>query len=134
MFDAASSRRRAPLPPAQSSASGVPGPRAPQSPQSGKQRDAFFDNAKYLAIVLVAIGHAWDPLKGGSRAAEGAYIVVYAFHMPAFIIISGFFSRGFDLRPGRRSGSSPVSPCRTSSSRRHIRSSSGSRAKTRAMT
>ncbi|WP_086735087.1 acyltransferase family protein [Streptomyces glaucescens] len=101
MFHAASSRRRAPLPPAQSSASGVPGPRAPQSPQSGKQRDAFFDNAKYLAIVLVAIGHAWDPLKGGSRALEGAYIVVYAFHMPAFIIISGFFSRGFDLRPGR---------------------------------
>lgn len=101
MFHAASFRRRAPLPPAQPPASGVPGPRSAQGPQSGKQRDAFFDNAKYLAIALVAIGHAWEPLKGDSRVLEGAYNVVYAFHMPAFIIISGFFSRGFDLRPSR---------------------------------
>ncbi|MFD7462719.1 acyltransferase family protein [Streptomyces sp. NPDC059868] len=101
MFHAASSRRRAPLPPAQSPASGVPSPRSPQSPQSGKQRDAFFDNAKYLAIVLVAIGHAWEPLKDDSRILEGAYTVVYTFHMPAFIIISGFFSRSFDMRPSR---------------------------------
>ncbi|MFF4542998.1 acyltransferase family protein [Streptomyces sp. NPDC001435] len=67
----------------------------------GKQRDAFFDNAKYLAIVLVAIGHSWEPLKGDSRILEGVYTVVYAFHMPAFIIISGFFSRSFDMRPDR---------------------------------
>ena len=26
----------------------------------GKARDAYFDNAKYLTIVLVACGHAWD--------------------------------------------------------------------------
>ncbi|MFF5518093.1 acyltransferase family protein [Streptomyces coeruleorubidus] len=96
--------RRAPLPPAQSSADGVPSPRSPQSPQkkqSGKQRDAFFDNAKYLAIVLVAMGHAWEPLKSDSRILEAAYQVVYAFHMPAFIIISGYFSRSFDMRPDR---------------------------------
>ncbi|MFK0116799.1 acyltransferase family protein [Streptomyces sp. NPDC090994] len=70
-------------------------------PPSGKQRDAFFDNAKYLAIVLVAMGHSWEPLKGDSRVLEGLYQVVYAFHMPAFIIISGFFSRSFDMRPDR---------------------------------
>ncbi|MFD3373745.1 MULTISPECIES: acyltransferase family protein [unclassified Streptomyces] len=66
-----------------------------------KQRDAFFDNAKYLAIVLVAMGHAWEPLRGGSRAAAALYIAVYAFHMPAFIVISGYFSRSFDASPGR---------------------------------
>ena len=66
-----------------------------------KQRDAFFDNAKYLAIVLVAMGHAWEPLTGHSRAAEALYMVVYTFHMPAFIIISGYFSRSFDMRPDR---------------------------------
>ncbi|MET9757984.1 acyltransferase family protein [Streptomyces sp. NPDC006372] len=96
--------RKAPLPPARSSADGVPSPRSPQStqsPQNGKQRDAFFDNAKYLAIVLVAMGHAWEPLKGDSRILEAAYQVVYAFHMPAFIIISGYFSRSFDMRPDR---------------------------------
>ncbi|CAM5695542.1 acyltransferase family protein [Streptomyces fumanus] len=68
---------------------------------SVKQRDAFFDNAKYLAIVLVAMGHSWEPLKGDSRVLEGLYTVVYAFHMPAFIIISGYFSRSFDMRPDR---------------------------------
>ncbi|MGA5452093.1 acyltransferase family protein [Streptomyces umbrinus] len=66
-----------------------------------KQRDAFFDNAKYLAIVLVAMGHAWEPLRGDSRAAAALYIAVYTFHMPAFIVISGYFSRSFDASPGR---------------------------------
>ncbi|MEU7716851.1 acyltransferase family protein [Streptomyces tibetensis] len=96
--------RRAPLPPAHAPADGVPSPRSPQSTQkkqNGKQRDAFFDNAKYLAIVLVAMGHAWEPLKGDSRILEAAYQVVYAFHMPAFILISGYFSRSFDMRPDR---------------------------------
>ncbi len=97
--------RRTPLPPAQSPDVGVVEPRPPQnkprSTQQSKQRDAFFDNAKYLAIVLVAIGHSWEPLKGDSRVLESAYMVVYSFHMPAFIIISGFFSRSFDMRPSR---------------------------------
>ncbi|MGG7572281.1 acyltransferase family protein [Streptomyces sirii] len=66
-----------------------------------KQRDAFFDNAKYLAIVLVAMGHSWEPLRDGSRTAAALYITVYAFHMPAFIIISGYFSRSFDMRKDR---------------------------------
>ncbi|MGV9456984.1 acyltransferase family protein [Streptomyces sp. NPDC003635] len=84
----------------------VPSPRSPQKQQrpntpAGKQRDAFFDNAKFLAIVLVAIGHSWEPLKDDSRILEGLYTVVYAFHMPAFIIISGYFSRSFDMRPDR---------------------------------
>ncbi|WP_326710714.1 acyltransferase family protein [Streptomyces sp. NBC_01474] len=69
--------------------------------QPAKPRDAFFDNAKYLAIVLVAMGHAWEPLRGDSRAAAALYITVYTFHMPAFIVISGYFSRSFDASPGR---------------------------------
>ncbi|MFF8590544.1 acyltransferase family protein [Streptomyces sp. NPDC015220] len=105
MFHAASSpgQNRTPLPPAQSPSPEVPGPR--RSPESsgrpGKQRDAFFDNAKYLAIVLVALGHSWSAIKDGNRTLEAAYDVVYTFHMPAFIIVSGFFSRNFDSRPDR---------------------------------
>ncbi|MEU1190037.1 acyltransferase family protein [Streptomyces sp. NPDC005859] len=96
----------------------VPSPRSPQnqndqhdqsrdrsverpSPRPAAKRDAFFDNAKYLAIVLVAVGHSWEPLKGDSRVLQAAYMLVYAFHMPAFIVISGFFSRSFDGSPGR---------------------------------
>ncbi|MFI5679308.1 acyltransferase family protein [Streptomyces cellulosae] len=111
-------QHRAPLPPTQSSANGVPSPRSPQNQpgehassraaagtgagnRPGKQRDAFFDNAKYLAIVLVAVAHSWEPVKGDSRILQSFYTVVYTFHMPAFIIISGFFSRSFDLRADR---------------------------------
>ena len=47
---------RTPLPPAQSPADGVPSPRtknreSDRPAPSGKQRDAFFDNAKFLAPV-----------------------------------------------------------------------------------
>nr|WP_202454860.1 acyltransferase family protein [Streptomyces sp. SID8367] len=72
---------------------------APAGAPRPKQRDAFFDNAKYLAIVFVAMGHSWEPLTDRSRAAEALYMVVYTFHMPAFIIISGYFSRSFDASP-----------------------------------
>ncbi|WP_419249207.1 acyltransferase family protein [Streptomyces luteogriseus] len=71
------------------------------APRPARPRDAFFDNAKYLAIVLVAVGHAWEPLRQGSRAVTALYMLVYAFHMPAFIIISGYFSRTFDGSPAR---------------------------------
>ncbi|MFJ9561299.1 acyltransferase family protein [Streptomyces fuscichromogenes] len=65
------------------------------------RRDAYFDNAKYLAIVLVAVGHAWEPLRSDSRTVTALYTFVYAFHMPAFIVMSGYFSRGFDASPAR---------------------------------
>ncbi|MGW7053508.1 acyltransferase family protein [Streptomyces sp. NPDC054887] len=66
-------------------------------PGAAKQRDAFFDNAKYLLIVLVGVAHMWEPVMDGSRATRALYLVVYTFHMPAFIVISGYFSRGFDM-------------------------------------
>ncbi|MEV1023535.1 acyltransferase family protein [Streptomyces sp. NPDC050264] len=97
---------RAPLPPqragtspSRADTSNTPATAAGQKP--GKVRDAFFDNAKYLAIVLVAMGHSWEPLRGDSRAASALYMTVYSFHMPAFIVISGYFSRSFDASPGR---------------------------------
>ncbi|WP_443732425.1 acyltransferase family protein [Streptomyces fuscigenes] len=64
-----------------------------------KRREAFFDNAKYLAIVLVAVAHSWEPIMDGSRTTKALYMVVYTFHMPAFIIISGYFSRSFTAKP-----------------------------------
>ncbi|MFD7702116.1 acyltransferase family protein [Streptomyces caelestis] len=86
-------------------ASGTRVPRAPAgqdvTSRPAPRRDAFFDNAKYLAIVLVAVGHAWEPLRDGSRAVSALYMLVYAFHMPAFIVVAGYHSRGFDGSPER---------------------------------
>jgi fucose 4-O-acetylase-like acetyltransferase len=61
-------------------------------------RDPYFDNAKFLAVVLVVIGHAWEPLRAanvGGRLLEAAQTFVYAFHLPVFIVMCGYFSRGF---------------------------------------
>ncbi|MCC9710661.1 hypothetical protein E4N62_38740 [Streptomyces sp. MNU76] len=79
------------------SAEPAPTPGGGSSPAGGG-RDAAFDNAKYLLIVLVAVAHAWE-LVESSRATKALYILVYTFHMPAFIVISGYLSRSFAARP-----------------------------------
>ncbi|MGH1553487.1 acyltransferase family protein [Streptomyces sp. L7] len=73
---------------------------ARRSPSPRKQRDPFFDNAKYLAIVLVAIGRSLGAaaLRQPQRHPR-LYTLVYAVHMPAFIVISGYFSRSFRATP-----------------------------------
>ncbi|QNE77392.1 acyltransferase family protein [Streptomyces finlayi] len=114
MFQAPSVFQRAPLPPATResepgheqtlTAPGTPPTTVPNGPATAapaKRRDAYFDNVKFLAIVLVAVAHAWEPVMDGSRAARAVYMVVYAFHMPAFILISGYFSRSFEMTPGK---------------------------------
>ncbi|WP_432125122.1 acyltransferase family protein [Streptomyces sp. C10-9-1] len=83
-----------------SAAGGRNSPSPPgREPSGDTGRDPFFDNAKYLAIVLVAVAHAWEPVMDGSRAARALYMIVYTFHMPAFILVSGYFSRSYQGRP-----------------------------------
>ncbi|WP_141581087.1 acyltransferase family protein [Actinomadura sp. WMMA1423] len=69
-------------------------PDAPATKPAPRQRDAFFDNAKFFTALLVVVGHFWSQF-GDSRAAHAAYVVLYAFHMPVFVFITGYFSRGF---------------------------------------
>ncbi|NJP66705.1 acyltransferase family protein [Streptomyces sp. ventii] len=76
-----------------------PGHDPAPTPRQRAARDPYFDNVKYLAIVLVAMGHAWTPLMESSRAASALYMFVYTFHMPAFIVVAGYFSRSFTGRP-----------------------------------
>ncbi len=76
-----------------------PPPSVTDDPPRVKTRDPYFDNAKYLAILLVAVGHAWTPLREDSRTASALYLFVYTFHMPAFILVAGYFSRSFTGRP-----------------------------------
>ncbi|MGI5352746.1 acyltransferase family protein [Streptomyces sp. CA-250714] len=65
-------------------------------------RDPFLDNAKFLLIVLVVIGHTWPMgLVEGSRTVKAGYLWICSFHMPAFILLSGYFSRGFTGRPAQ---------------------------------
>ncbi|MFB4306000.1 acyltransferase family protein [Actinomadura sp. GTD37] len=69
------------------------GPRAPAA--APKQRDAYFDNVKFFLIMLVVLGHIWEIFRTDSHATAAVYTVTYGFHMPVFVFVSGFFSRGF---------------------------------------
>ena len=65
-----------------------------------RRRDPFFDNAKFMAIVLVVAGHSIVELRD-VRVAHALYLFVYTFHMPVFIVITGYFSRNFTFGGGK---------------------------------
>ncbi len=60
-----------------------------------KGRDYFFDNAKFLLIVLVVIGHFIEPMMPYIPAAKYLWRVINTLHMPGMIFISGYFSRNY---------------------------------------
>lgn len=58
-----------------------------------KVRNPYWDNARAITILLVVIGHAIQPLNSQSDLSYGTYLFIYAFHMPAFAILAGYFSK-----------------------------------------
>ena len=72
-----------------------PAPREPstQTAPLPKRRVPFWDNARFVSVTLVVVGHAIQRLTYDSDNALVLYLFIYAFHMPAFAIISGYFSK-----------------------------------------
>ncbi|MDQ0217294.1 acyltransferase [Peribacillus cavernae] len=60
-----------------------------------RQRDYFFDNAKFILIAFVVFGHLLKTLVNDNELIYSLYKTIYTFHMPAFILVSGFFAKGF---------------------------------------
>lgn len=56
-------------------------------------RNPVYDHAKLVLIFLVVLGHLIEPYIVKSRMLEGVFNFIYLFHMPAFIFISGYFSK-----------------------------------------
>jgi fucose 4-O-acetylase-like acetyltransferase len=63
-----------------------------------KQRDYYFDNAKFILIFFVVFGHLLRSFIEDNEMIYNLYKVIYTFHMPAFILVSGFFARGFNKK------------------------------------
>ena len=61
--------------------------------QKQKTREYLFDNYKVLLIVLVVIGHFIEPCYDQNPFLYELKWGIVAFHMPAFIFISGYFSK-----------------------------------------
>ncbi len=58
-------------------------PEAPRTrPAHDAQRVPFWDNARWIAITLVVVGHGILPQIGEDDAAYSVYLIIYSFHMP----------------------------------------------------
>lgn len=58
-----------------------------------KQRLISFDLLKLFAIYLVLWGHCIQYLSDDESFDNQIFISIYSFHMPLFMVISGFFAR-----------------------------------------
>ncbi len=67
-------------------------PTTPLEPGRAPRRIPMWDTARFVAVTLVVIGHAIQRQTAGSEHALALYTFIYAFHMPAFGVISGYFS------------------------------------------
>lgn len=61
-------------------------------------RDPFLDNARFAVMVLVVVGHAVTALRGVDGVLAG-YAWIYAFHMPLFILLSGYAAARYRGEP-----------------------------------
>jgi len=72
---------------------------------SGQGRRPYFDNARYLLMFLVVIGHFIDlpSLMEPGAPSRAVLFWIYFLHMPGMALISGFFAKGEPLSrvPGR---------------------------------
>ncbi|MBF2685556.1 acyltransferase family protein [Listeria welshimeri] len=67
--------------------------------EAAHKRESYFDNAKFILIFLVVFGHFLQTFIAEYASVRILYIYIYTFHMPAFILISGFFAKSFG-KPG----------------------------------
>ena len=73
---------------------------APTPTAAAKTRDPWFDNAKMALVLLVVVGHAWTLLPHNTLN-DHLYDFLYAWHVPAFVFVTGFLSRSFTYEPRR---------------------------------
>ena len=63
-------------------------------------RIPLYDNIKGVLIMLVVIGHFMHPVHNDNPALSAVFDIIYLFHMPLFVFMSGLFAKGA-YRDGR---------------------------------
>lgn len=61
-----------------------------------QRRNFLFDNMKVILIYLVVVGHVFNNTQYPYVLTKSIYYFIYFFHMPAFIFISGYFSKNVE--------------------------------------
>ena len=59
-----------------------------------RARIALFDNIKGLLIILVVAGHFMHPVHNDNEVMSALFDIIYLFHMPLFVFLSGLFAKG----------------------------------------
>jgi fucose 4-O-acetylase-like acetyltransferase len=72
----------------------TPEPEPKPAPPPKRKRDPYLDNVKFVLIAFVIIGHSLVPTLN-TDSSRSLYIFIYTFHMPLFVMISGYLSRNF---------------------------------------
>ncbi|WP_238309036.1 acyltransferase family protein [Prevotella veroralis] len=61
----------------------------------GKDRIAYLDFVKFVAILLVCVGHCYVMTPNLDSIVRP---IIYSFHMPLFMLVCGYFSsRSLDI-------------------------------------
>ena len=56
--------------------------------------DPWLDNAKMVLVTIVVIGHMIVLTPGGDEQSR-TYDFIYYFHIPAFVLVTGYLSKSF---------------------------------------
>jgi fucose 4-O-acetylase-like acetyltransferase len=65
----------------------------PATTLTRRRRVPLWDNARWIAITLVVIGHGILPLIGEDNTAYSVYLFIYSFHVAVFVTVSGYFAK-----------------------------------------
>lgn len=57
-------------------------------------RDPWLDNVKMTLVTLVVVGHSYA-LTAGEGLDQWLYDFIYFWHMPAFVLVTGYLCRSF---------------------------------------
>ncbi len=66
-----------------------------------KERIPYFDNAKLVLVFLVVFGHFIQFYANDNKIVFALFDFIYLFHIPAFVLISGYFSKHLSSVPKR---------------------------------
>ncbi|CAN5414288.1 acyltransferase family protein [soil metagenome] len=67
--------------------------RTAEGAHNAKPRTPYWDNARFVAIALVVLGHGTLKLISKSDPAYSLYLFIYLFHSPVFVAVSGYFAK-----------------------------------------
>ncbi len=66
----------------------------PPAPPAKRKREPYLDNVKFVLIVTVVASHALRTTVDAD-VNRAAYIFFFGFHMPLFVMVSGYLSKNF---------------------------------------